>query len=382
MRKIYSLLSGCIFLSGALTAQDKLSGNFEIGLGMPFVELDQSNYIGYKTNLAINAGIGYQFDASSRLRADAVAAQFNGNNDIAFYQTQMFEGSLSYEYNVVHLFDANSNFKLNGRAGLGAGLMNAMLYDRTTRRRIAEIPNPTADGRTYSLNTFVLLGANAGIPLSNKLDLNVGYAHRVLLFQPWLDAFNSSSFDMYGFVTAGLTYYLKSDRDKSKIEVDPKKYNALKESAENADKVSEDLERQAEKVATLEMSNQEKDMQIDLLNQKVDSLNSMPRAAVAEKTNDQTTKAASSNNSNNNRKASTDLGAEAFRVIIVSSPTEMGAQKLINRSKLNTDDMQIAYIQELDTYRVIYKSSSDLSEAKKHRTEARKYYSDAWIGKF
>ena len=381
MRKLYYLLSGSILLTGALNAQDKLSGNFEIGLGMPFVELDQSNYIGYKTNLAVNAGIGYQFDASSRLRADAVAAQFNGNNASVFYQTQMFEGSLSYEYNIVHLFDPKSNFKLNGRAGLGAGLMNAMLYDRTTRQRVTEIPNPTANGRTYSLNTFVLLGANAGIPLSNKLDLNIGYAHRVLLFQPWLDAFNSNSFDMYGFVTAGLTYYLKSDRDKSKIEVDPKKYNALKESADKADDVSADLDRQAEKVATLEMSNQEKDMQIDLLNQKVDSLNRMPRKTAAVESAEESTKA-NTGSSKNSRKSSTDLGPEAFRVVIVSTPTEMGAQRFINRSKLNTDDMLIAYIEELDTYRVIYKSSSDLNEAKKFRTQARKQYSDAWIGKF
>ena len=381
MRKLYYLLSGSILLTGALNAQDKLSGNFEIGLGMPFVELDQSNYIGYKTNLVVNAGIGYQFDASSRLRADAVAAQFNGNNASVFYQTQMFEGSLSYEYNIVHLFDPKSNFKLNGRAGLGAGLMNAMLYDRTTRQRVTEIPNPTANGRTYSLNTFVLLGANAGIPLSNKLDLNIGYAHRVLLFQPWLDAFNSNSFDMYGFVTAGLTYYLKSDRDKSKIEVDPKKYNALKESADKADDVSADLDRQAEKVATLEMSNQEKDMQIDLLNQKVDSLNRMPRKTAAVESAEESTKA-NTGSSKNSRKSSTDLGPEAFRVVIVSTPTEMGAQRFINRSKLNTDDMLIAYIEELDTYRVIYKSSSDLNEAKKFRTQARKQYSDAWIGKF
>lgn len=377
MRKLYYLLTVAFLATGALSAQDKLSGNFELGLGMPFVELDQSNYIGYKTNLAVNAGIGYELDASSRLRADAVAAQFNGNNDNSYYQTQTFEGSLSYEYNVVHLFDQKSTFKLNGRAGLGAGLMNSMLYDRTTRQRIAEVPSPNADGGAYSLNTFILLGANAGIPLTNKLDLNVGYAHRVLLFQPWLDAFNSSSFDTYGFVTAGLTYYLKSDRDKSKIEVDPKKYNALKESADQAEAVSARLDRQAEKVATLEMSNQEKDMQIDLLNQKVDSLESMPKVA---STNAATGK--SSANYGSKMTASTDLGDEIYRVVIVSSPSQEGAQKFINRSKLDKSDMQIAYIEDLDTYRVIYKSSANYTEAKKYRDEARKVYSDAWIGKF
>ena len=122
-------------------------------------------------------------------------------------------------------------------------------------------------------------------------------------------------------------------------------------------------------------------MQIDLLNQKVDSLNRMPRKTAAVESAEESTKA-NTGSSKNSRKSSTDLGPEAFRVVIVSTPTEMGAQRFINRSKLNTDDMLIAYIEELDTYRVIYKSSSDLNEAKKFRTQARKQYSDAWIGKF
>ena len=385
MRHLYKILICSLFINGTLIAQDRLSGNFAIGLGMPFVELNQSNYTGYKTNLAVNAGIGYQFDASSRLRADALAMQLNGNgldenNTPVFYQTQTFEGSISYEYNLIHLFDKKSTFKLNGRAGLGAGLMNANLFNESTRQRVAEYPGPGSERSAYSLNTFLLLGANAGIPLSNKLDLNIGYGHRVLLFQPWLDAFNSESFDMYGVVTAGLTYYLKSDRDKKKIEVDPNKYDALKRKADSAATIGNKLNRQSEKVATLEMSNQEKDMQIELLNQRVDSLNTIPRTAVANYSSGDSQMEAPPRTAY--RPASTDLGATMFRVVIVSSPNEAGAQKFIDRSKLNKDNMQIAYIEKLNTYRVIYKSASTLAEAKNHRKEARKYYSDAWVSKF
>jgi hypothetical protein len=385
MRHLYKILICFLFISGTLLAQDRLSGNFAIGLGMPFVELDQSNYIGYKTNLAVNAGVGYQFDASSRLRADAVAMQLNGNgfdlsNTPVFYQTQTYEGSISYEYNLIHFFDKKSTFKLNGRAGLGAGLMNANLFDETTRQRIAEYPGPGNDRSAYSLNTFLLLGANAGIPLSNKLDLNIGYGHRVLLFQPWVDAYNSESFDMYGVLTAGLTYYLKSDRDKNKIEVDPNNYDALKQKADSATTIGNKLNRQSEKVATLEMSNQEKDMQIELLNQRVDSLNTISRTAAANYYSGDSQMEAPQRTTS--RQASTDLGATMFRVVIVSSPSEAGAQKFIDRSKLNKDNMQIAYIEKLDTYRVIYKSASTLAEAKDYRAEARKYYSDAWVSKF
>jgi hypothetical protein len=127
------------------------------------------------------------------------------------------------------------------------------------------------------------------------------------------------------------------------------------------------------------MSNQEKDMQIELLSQKVDSLIIIPRPAVGGYFSDNSQVASPRTTS---RQASTDLGAAMFRVVIVSSPTETSAQKFINRTKLNKDGMEIAYIERLDTYRVIYKSSSTLAEAKSFRKEARKYYSDAWIAKF
>jgi hypothetical protein len=385
MRHLYKILICSLLINGTLIAQDKLSANVAIGLGMPFVELDQSNYAGYKVNFAVNAGIGYEFDASSRLRADVVSMQLNGNgfdenNRPVFYQTQTYEGSISYEYNLIHLFDKKPTFKLNARAGLGAGLMNGNLFDEASRQRIGEVPNPGDDVNAYSINTFILLGANMGIPLSNKLDLNFGYGHRVLLFQPWVDVFSLGTNDMYGIVTAGLTYYLKSDRDKKKIEVDPNKYDALKLKADSAATIGNKLNRQSEKVATLEMSNQEKDMQIELLNQSVDSLKTMPRTAVANYS--------SGNNQmgvpqrTTSRQASTDLGATMWRVVIVSSPSEAGAQKFIDRSRLNKDYMQIAYIEKLDTYRVIYKSASTLAEAKDYRTEAREYYSDAWVAKF
>ena len=143
MKKFISLFIIAFIFSPALQAQNKFSANVEIGLGIPFVDLDQNNYTGYKPNLGINAGIGYQFDKASRLRADVMAGQFNGNNDLFFFQSQSYEGSLSYEYNLLNIFGAvSTNFKLNGRAGIGAGIMNSNLYDITTRERLTEIPNP------------------------------------------------------------------------------------------------------------------------------------------------------------------------------------------------------------------------------------------------
>lgn len=396
MKKITSLLFLALFGGLSLNAQDrvnKFSANIEIGLGIPFVELNQNSYSGYKPNLGINAGIGYQFDKASRLRGDIMAGQFNGNNTLFYFQSQSYEGSVSYEYNLLHLFGpVSNNFKLNGRVGIGAGMMNSYLYDINTRERVAEVPDPR-DGSSFSVQTFVLAGLNAGIPLNKKMDLNLGYAHRILWFQPWVDAFNSESFDTYGYVTVGLTYFLQSDKDPTKMEVDPKKYSALKMKADSSDAFASKLSRTTEKVARLEMSNQEKDMQMEILKTEMDSLKANPVVVSkevrpgkgenlvirGEQTNTSGDQASSSEGAS---AGDTDLGPARYRVIVVSSPTRAGAQRFINRTRLNTDEMMIAYIERLDTYRVIYKSTDSIEAARKARGEARKFYSDAWITKF
>ena len=142
--------------------------------------------------------------------------------------------------------------------------------------------------------------------------------------------------------------------------------------------------RNNEKVARLEMSNQEKDMQLEMMRSELDSIKANPvvvtkevkpgkgeRMVVREAGSDQ---AAGTGNA--------DLGPVRYRVVVVSSPSQAGAQRFIDRCKLDKSEMMIAYIEKLDTYRVIYKSSESLDSAKKAAQEARQYYSDAWIAKF
>jgi len=386
MRKITSLLLLSLMASFTMQAQNKFSANIEFGLGIPFVELNQNNYAGYKPNLGINAGLGYQFDKASRLRGDIMAGQFNGNNAQFYFQSQSYEGSISYEYNLLHLFGpVSNNFKLNGRVGIGAGIMNSYLYDINTRQRLAEVPNAASSGDAYSVQTFVLAGLNAGIPINKKMDINIGYAHRLLWFQPWVDAYDANSFDTYGYVTAGITFFLKSDRDPDKIEVDEKKYKALQLKADSSDAFASKLNRSTEKVARLEMSNQEKDMEVAMLRTEIDSLKANPVVVEKEvKPGKGENMVVRDNESSEGSSASsnTDLGDSRYRVIVVSSPSRAGAQRFIDRCRLDKDEMMIAYIEKLDTYRVIYKSSESIEAARKARAEAREYYKDAWIAKF
>lgn len=376
MKKITSLLGLFLLSLFSLQAQEKLSANFGVGLGIPFVELNQNTYQGYKPNLGVSGGIGYNLNPEARVRLDFLALQLNGNNATNYFQNQTYEGAAAIEYNLLGLFSDKPRYKLNALGGLGAGITNSILYDINSRQKVTEVPAQEPGGTAYSIQTFVLLGLNVGIPVTDKIDFNISYGHRVLWFQPWLDAFNSESFDTYGVLMVGTQFTLKSDRDKSKIEVDPKKFNQLKAKADSSERFESQANRNAEKVGRLEMSNQEKDMQIAMLRNEVDSLKANP--VVKEKS----TQTASNKAQSAAVASEADLGEAQYRVIVVSSPTRSGAQKFIDRSKLDKDEMQIAYIERLDTYRVIYKSSTSISEAKAAREEARKYYSDAWIAKF
>lgn len=375
MKKHLLLGLGLSLCALSSSGQTKFSGNLEGGLGVPFADLNDNTYEGYKANFTIGAGLGYELDPSSRLRLDLLAGQLNGNNADFFWQAQIYEGSVSYEYNLIHLFNYQSNYKLNFRGGLGAGLATSHLFDINSRQRIAEIPSPGNNRDAFSLQSYVLLGANFGIPLTNKVDFNIGYAQRFLLFQPWLDAFDPNSNDHYGVGTVGFTVYLRSDRDKSKIEVDPNNYQELKQRAEVSAQNQRELEKEKERLARLEMLNQEKEMEIAMLKQDLDSLKANPVVVSGEATPGR-------GESIKVRSADFDTGEKMFRIVVVSAPSQAGAQKFVERSKLDNSEMKIAYIEQLDTYRVVYKSASTMEEARKYLQEARKYYSDAWIVKF
>ena len=129
-------------------AQDKWSGNLGLGLGFPFTDLTESTYPGYRPNLAVTAGLGYQLWDNFRLRGDVLSGFLNGNDETSYYQAQIFEGNIAAEYNLISLIDDNTNFKVNLLLGGGLGLLNSERYNILTRRRITEVPsNP---GNLYS----------------------------------------------------------------------------------------------------------------------------------------------------------------------------------------------------------------------------------------
>lgn len=376
MKKIYFCLLPLLFMALGLQGQDQWSGQAAIAIGMPYVDLNSTDYTGYKPNLGVTAGLGYQWKPYLKVRGDVLGGQLNGNGPDTYYITQLYEGSLSLELNLLQLSNSSSNLKINILGGLGASLLNTNLYRRTDRSKITEVPAISQD-KPYSTDFFGLAGLNVGIPLNESMDLNAGYAHRIFLDQPWIDATNTGTTDSYGMITVGLTFQLTKPIGEGNMEIDKRRYRELQQKEQALKEVKEEDSKQAERIARLEMSNQEKEMQVAMLKQKVDSMKANP--APAQKT---ANRSSDEGISISRPSGSSATASNQYRVIIGSLPTRAKAEAFIRKSSLDQSGMMVAEVPELNTFRVIYKSSSSIDEARRFRDEAQGAYPDAWIIKF
>ena len=76
------------------------------------------------------------------------------------------------------------------------------------------------------------------------------------------------------------------------------------------------------------------------------------------------------------------LSRPAYRIIVISLPTREMAQRWIDKSNLDKSEMVIAYIPDLNTHRVVYKSFNTFPAARKEQQRLKRSISDAWIIKF
>ncbi|MEQ9262390.1 MAG: SPOR domain-containing protein [Owenweeksia sp.] len=368
MRHFILTLFIILTVSYGYKAQESLSGHLNTGLIIPFTDFTESSFRGTKPNVLISAGLGYQFNVPNlRLRGDITAATIDGDDNVFFHETTFYEGLLSLQYNIVPLF-SDSKFKLYLTGGAGGVFYYSKLYDIKTRSLVAESPNPAE--QSLSFNPVLAGGIEMGYPISDNLEINLGFTERAVLFNDYIDAYKSGDFnDLYGSLTAGLTFYLKDKKDKSKVELDRSKYNQLISTIDSLEGASNN--GNPEDIAKLEMEKREKDLRIQMLENELDSMRAkvvkldtekrnMPQAPDAEQL----------------------LSRPQYRLIVASLPSRAMAQRWMDRSSLDKSEMIIIYVEDINTYRVIYKSYDSYSAARKEQQQIKSVVSDAWIKKF
>lgn len=372
MKKLFfpTLLAGCTFFTAQ--AQEKLSGHLYSGWLVPQNDFIHADYEGNKPNLSVGVGMGYEIARSLTLRGDLMAGQMDGNHEVYYYETNLYEAKLGLDFNVIKLFNKDyEKIKLNAHVAPGLAFYSARMYDIDTREKLVESPIPS--DKSLSPNFILAYGGSVGIALTPKLDLNIGYANRFVDEVEWMDANKSGDYsDYYGMAQIGFTYYLKTD--PSKVEVDKKAYADLNKKVANLEQEAKDTEANEERIAELEAANKTKTQRIDELEAELDSAKTNYTTAMA------TTTIAAKNQAPADAEAI--LGEPQYRIVVASLPNRAMAQRWIDRSTLDKSGMVIAYIENLNTYRVVYKSFPTFESARKELLTIKGSIPDAWVVKF
>lgn len=346
-------------------AQSKISVHLNTGLHVPLNDFSDNSFQGVRPNTFVSGGLGYVLADNLRLRGDFGMGILNGDNNINFYETSLIETSIFAEYNVLPYIVLSKKFEFYINAGTGLISYQSKLFDINTRARVDE--SPGAGSASYSINPMLSGGFNAVYSLTPNLAVNVGYTQKLTLFNDFMDAFKSGSADDYlGTLNVGMIATFKKVKDKSKVEINKKKYDNLISTIDSLD--GEAKRANPEKMAKLEMESQEKDLKIRSLEMKMDSME---------------TKVVSVGTENRNPQAAPDaaaiLATAQYRIIVASMPSRERATRWISRSSLDKSEMVVLYIDDIDTYRIIYKSYSSYAAAKKDLPIVKSIVSDAWI---
>lgn len=70
-------------------------------------------------------------------------------------------------------------------------------------------------------------------------------------------------------------------------------------------------------------------------------------------------------------------GSKQWRVVVSSMPSQALAERFMSRN--NLDQARVVYVERLDTYRVVYESFSELSDAQVEFKMIRSEFPDAWL---
>lgn len=377
MKKLFIISLLCSGVLG-LRAQEGLSASIYSGWLFPYMDLTEADYLGVKPNLALGAGMGYELWKPLRLRGDLVYGNMNGNNQRNYFETHIMETSLGFDLNLIGLFAPDFDaVKLNLYGGGGMNFYTARLYDINTGQKVTESP-PRRD-KALSPNAFAAYGASLGIRLSPKLDLTLGMTNRYVLDADWMDGFASGdATDHYGMATAGFVYTLRSDRKPGTIEVEENRFRKLNAQADSTKELRQEVVAQRERAEKLEALQSEHQAARRKIMRQLDST----RSVLAQNLDTIRTSSGDPTRAPDKGMAEKILSKVQYRLVVASLPSRSMAQRWIDRSRLDKSEMVIAYIENLDTYRVVYKSFDTYAAARKEHLQIKQQIPDAWIIEF
>lgn len=364
-----TLLSSILFSNFFVTAQGHVVVNASLGMMRHISTLDSWAFKRFKLNAVLTPDIGYQFNDKFYAGAFLSVGILNGANNLRYYETTFFSPGLIGRFNVMPYINSNSRIRIEAEGGLEVFSFYTTVFNRNTDSRILQVPSNRG---SLSFAPGGLVGARFTFPLSNSLGLSLGYRMHILS-NPWIDGHKKTPDEMLSYIhhfNAGLRLSLENMLKKNEMRIDRKKY-------QNLNAQLQDLQQNQQRiVANNEAKLREKDNRIIALTKENDSLRahlaSIPqvREEALPSQNDRTRTQIDPMEAVRNK---------AFRIVVGSFPTQLMAQNYMERSPLNNPDMFVVFVEDLKTYRVIYRSYSTREAAMKDLGKVRENVKTAWI---
>lgn len=378
LRFVTLLLSTFSYLP-SLKAQGHIVVNTSLGVMKLISPLDSWSFQRYKINASLIPDVGYQFNEKFYLGTMLYVGILNGADVNRYFETTYFSPSLMGRMNLIPFFGGSSKTRLEVEAGLQVMSFYTTLFNRNTNAKILQVPS-NRGSLSFAPGGFG--GLRVTVPLNNYLGLSGGYRFHIVN-NPWIDGIKSNPDEFLSFLhdfNVGFRLSLENMLRKNEVRVDRKKY-------QNLNAQLNDLQQNQQRLtASNEAKLKEKDNRILALTKENDSLRAYIASLNIEEDEDDSKSGqmvtTSSGKVRGDKKQIDPMEAvknKAFRIIVGSFPTQLMAETYMEKSPLNNPEMFVVYVEDLKTYRVVYKSYPTRDAAMKDLGKVRESVKSAWI---
>ncbi|NVK05700.1 MAG: outer membrane beta-barrel protein [Flavobacteriia bacterium] len=323
-------------------------------------------------SLSPGSGITLQYGATDYLRVygDLNFGSANGGNTVFYYENQHLQGLAGAQLDFLKAFGMDSKIGIYGDAGIGWNFGQSQSWEYATGL-VRRVP---ANG-AFTNSAVFGFGGGASYSITNQVDVYAGYRTSILLDNDWADAYSSGeSNDWLGQISFGVRFALNGSSPQ--VRIDPTEYDELVSARRQAESERDDA------VAELAAARRQYDAQIEdlynvlsVMNNNIDSLNQ--KITVLRQSD-----RGVSTYDVQQADGTVTPGANLWRIVVGSFPTAQGAQEFASRAVIPNGEYEVVFIEDLSTYRVVYKSYNSLALARQDLEEVRATVPDAWIIRF
>lgn len=328
---------------------------------------------------AISPGVGFalQWGWTDHLRVygDASYGSVNGGGTQYYFENQYLMGLMGIQWDGFGQFFPDQKLQIFGDGSIGWSYFQSARFNTNTGALEARVP---AEG-AFSASPIIGIGTGLAYPVSNQVDLYVGYKTFWMYENDWGDANESGeATDYVGQLSFGIRFAI--DGHEKMAKVPQSEYDDLvaakKRAEQERDEAREELETARSRYDTqiedlynvLSIMNNN----IDSLEQKITVLRQDPDGGV----NDYVVENADGDVTTPNE--STAL----WRIVIGSFPDAKRANEFAAQRVVEGGEYQVVFIQDLNTYRVVYNSYGSLNRAKADLERVKTVITNAWIIRF